>query len=129
MAANVARRLGHTRKVPLGTSRKFWYSDDLSEPMSSITSPDVEKRLYVDPRMLPLLEGRRVVLVDDVASSGRTVGAVLRLLERAGVRPVALAFAMLQGQQWHDEVGDLPVVAALRTPLLRRDGDTWVPEA
>jgi adenine/guanine phosphoribosyltransferase-like PRPP-binding protein len=39
LANGVARRLGHPRMVALGTSRKFWYSDDLSEPLSSITSP------------------------------------------------------------------------------------------
>lgn len=32
-----------------------------------VTTP-VEKRLYLDPLMLPLLEGRRIVLVDDVVS-------------------------------------------------------------
>ncbi len=45
----------HKRYVPLGTSRKFWYVDDLSVPLSSITTPGQKKRLYVDPRMLPLL--------------------------------------------------------------------------
>ncbi len=39
LANGVARRLGHERMVALGTSRKFWYSEDLSEPMTSITSP------------------------------------------------------------------------------------------
>ena len=35
----VARRLGHSRYVPLGYSRKYWYRDELSEPVSSITTP------------------------------------------------------------------------------------------
>jgi adenine/guanine phosphoribosyltransferase-like PRPP-binding protein len=70
LASRVARKLSHTRYVPLGTPRKFWYRDDLSAPLSSVTTPDQEKRLYIDPRMLPLLEGRRVALVDDVISSG-----------------------------------------------------------
>lgn len=56
--------------MPLGTSRKFWYLEELSVPMSSITTRQ-EKRLYIDPRMLPLIENRRVALVDDVISSGR----------------------------------------------------------
>lgn len=58
LAEGVARRLGHSRLVPLGTSRKFWYREDLSVPVTSITSPDMAKRLYLDPRMLPLLAGR-----------------------------------------------------------------------
>jgi hypothetical protein len=52
----VAERLGHARYVPLGYSRKFWYDDALSEPIFSITSPSGEKRLYLDPNVVPLLK-------------------------------------------------------------------------
>ncbi|MDP3862346.1 MAG: phosphoribosyltransferase, partial [Phaeovulum sp.] len=104
LAAGVARALGHARMVALGTSRKFWYDEALSEPMTSITSPDQAKRVYLDPRMLPLFASRRVVLVDDVASSGRTLAAVLRLLARAGIVPEVAAFAMLQGEGWRAAV-------------------------
>jgi len=41
-----------------------------SRQLSSITTPTQQKRLYIDPRMLPLLQGRRVALIDDVISSG-----------------------------------------------------------
>src|SRR5688572_29076416 len=55
LASQVARKLGHDRYVPLGTSKKFWYDETLSVPLSSITTPEQMKRLYVDPRMLPLI--------------------------------------------------------------------------
>ncbi|WP_206077759.1 phosphoribosyltransferase [Aquamicrobium sp. LC103] len=123
VAANVARRLGHARMVALGTSRKFWYDERLSEPLRSITSPNGEKRLYLDPRMLPLLEGRRFVVIDDVASTGSSLAAVLRLLHGAGLKPQAALFAMLQGERWRAAVAaspwpDLPVLAPIATPLL-----------
>ena len=51
LASAVARALGHERYVPLGTSRKFWYRDELSAPLSSVTTPDQKKTLYLDPRM------------------------------------------------------------------------------
>ena len=86
VASAVARKLGHARYIPLGTSRKFWYDDDLSVPLSSITSPSHSKRLYVDPRMLPLLENSRVALVDDVTSSGVSMAAGIALLAACGVR-------------------------------------------
>ena len=38
-SAPVARKLGHDRYVPLGYSRTFWYDDELSVPVRSITSP------------------------------------------------------------------------------------------
>jgi adenine/guanine phosphoribosyltransferase-like PRPP-binding protein len=136
LANAVARRLGHPRMVALGTSRKFWYDEGLSEPMSSITSPDQIKRLYLDPRMLPLLRGRRVAVVDDVVSSGASMRAVLALLAKAEVYPVALVFAMLQTERWRPvlEAIDpaLPgkVHGAIRTPLLdRRDDGGWTQAA
>lgn len=129
LAANVARRLGHSRMVALGTSRKFWYDDALSEPLRSITSPSGEKRIYLDPRMLPLLQGRRFVLVDDVVSTGASLDSVLRLLDRAGLRPAAAVFAMLQGEIWTDLAGDIPVCGAIETPLLSRGEDgRWRPD-
>ena len=134
LAANVARRLGHPRMVALGTSRKFWYDEALSEPLRSITSPGGEKRIYVDPRMLPVLEGRPFVLVDDVVSTGASLVSVLRLLERAGLRPAAAIFAMLQGESWRNALaeagmGDLPIHSATATPLLARGPDgRWRPQ-
>jgi adenine/guanine phosphoribosyltransferase-like PRPP-binding protein len=134
LANAVARRLGHPRMVALGTSRKFWYDEVLSEPMSSITSPEQMKRLYLDPRMLPLLRDRRVVVVDDVISSGASMRAVLALLSKAGIEPIALVFAMLQTDRWRTVLQavdpTLPgkVFGAIRTPLLaRRDDGGWMP--
>jgi adenine/guanine phosphoribosyltransferase-like PRPP-binding protein len=49
LASAVAQKLGHTRYVPFGTSRKFWYLPELSVALSSITTPDQQKSLYVDP--------------------------------------------------------------------------------
>lgn len=131
LPSEVARRLGHSRYVPLGTSRKFWYRDELSVPMSSITTQQ-EKRLYLDPRMLPLLEGRRVVLVDDVISSGTSIVAGLSLLGASGIEPVAIGAAMLQSDRWREKLESLNpewparVRAAFSTPLMQKTGDGWV---
>jgi len=121
LANAVARRLGHRRMVPLGTSRKFWYTDTLSEPISSITSPGKGKTIYLDPRMLPVLEGRRVLLVDDVVSTGTSLAAVLRLLEKAGIVPAGIAVAMEQGTAWRGVLPDAALVrGAIRSPILRK---------
>lgn len=134
LAEAVARRLGHSRLVALGTSRKFWYSDALSVPLSSITTPGQDKRLFLDPRLLPLLEGRRVAVVDDVVSSGRSLRATLALLRVTGVAPVAVGVAMLQGERWRealaaDDAGWPGLVhGVFPSPLLRRTEGGWVPE-
>ncbi len=104
LAAAVAQKLGHARYVPLGTSRKFWYRDELSVPLSSITTPTQQKRLYIDPRMLPLLEGRRVALIDDVISSGTSIVSGLELLSACGIEPVVIGAAMLQSDRWREKL-------------------------
>ena len=133
-AGGVAQALGHARYVPLGYSRKYWYRDELSEPVSSITTPGKGKLLYVDPNQLPLLAGRRVLVVDDAVSSGTTMVSALRLLERCGAEVVAIAVAMRQGTQWRDKLRNaagqaIPVVAAFDSPRMVRTPAGWVPEA
>lgn len=129
----LAAHLGHNRYVPLGYSRKYWYREALSEPVSSITTPGQGKRLYIDPNQLPLLVGQRVLVVDDAVSSGTTMQAGLRLLERCGADVVAVAVAMRQGQQWRSALrradgSAVPVVAAYDCPRMVRRADGWWPQ-
>ena len=53
----------------------------------------------LDPLDWPLLEGRRVLLVDDVIATGGTVRAAHRLLERAGATVAATAAMLLKGPE------------------------------
>ncbi|MBB6488064.1 phosphoribosyltransferase [Rhizobium lusitanum] len=126
LASAVARALGHKRYVPLGTSRKFWYRDELSVSLSSITTPNQEKRLYIDPRMLPLLEGKRVALIDDVISSGASIASGLALAASCGIEPVVIGAAMLQSERWRDRVDadgkqwSERIVGVFSTPILEK---------
>ena len=130
-ADRVAERLGHPRFVPLGYSRKFWYDDALSQAVHSITSPEPGKLLRLDPNMLPLLDNRRVVLVDDAISSGATAVAAVKLLQRIGVQVVGIVVAMKQTNRWQTEMARLeappPVRAVYGCPLFRRADDGWCP--
>jgi adenine/guanine phosphoribosyltransferase-like PRPP-binding protein len=131
LAAAVARRLGHSRYIPLGTSKKFWYRDDLAVPLTSITSPEGGKRLYIDPRMTPLLHGARIALVDDVISTGASLAAGIALLGLCGVKPVCVGTAMIQSRRWEGRDFGLKagqILTVLRTPMLVRSADGWLPE-
>lgn len=129
----VARHLGHSRYVPLGYSRKYWYSEALSEPVSSITTPGKGKLLYVDPNQLPLIAGKRVLVVDDAVSSGTTMVSGLKLLERCGADIAAIAVAMRQGTQWQSQLrradgSAIAVLGAYDCPCMERRADGWWPE-
>ncbi len=127
--ALVAEALGHPNWVAAGYSRKLWYEEALSVELSSSTAP-TPRRLWLDPRILPRLAGRRVLLVDDVISTGSSARAGVALLARAGLAPpVALAVAMAQGDRWcGDWAGTgVPVAAAYATPLFRRAVPGWAP--
>jgi adenine/guanine phosphoribosyltransferase-like PRPP-binding protein len=126
LASAVAQKLGHTRYVPFGTSRKFWYLPDLSVALSSVTTPDQRKTLFIDPRMLPLLAGRRVALVDDVISSGASIRAGIALLQRIGVEPTVIGAAMLQSSRWRATLEPSlqdRIAAVFSTPMLARGED------
>ncbi len=122
----VARALGHPGWVAPGTTRKLWYTEALSVPTRSITSPEPGRRMWLDPRLLDRLAGQRIVLVDDVISTGRSALAGLALLAAAGVRPVAACVAMAQTDRWREQwPGDIPLRAAFTTPLFERTASGW----
>lgn len=128
LAPLIAEGLGHPNWVAAGYSRKLWYEERLSVPMRSITSI-AERRLWLDPRMLPRLAGRRVLLVDDVISSGASAQAGLALLAQAGLRPVGLCVAMEQTMAWRAAWPvELPVVSLCRTPRLTLSAAGWMPD-
>jgi len=127
LAPGLARLLGHAHFVPLGYSRKFWYEDRLSVEIRSITSPGAGKRLYLDPLILPRLAGKRVLIVDDVASTGSSLQAASALMQQAGVTVAGAVVAMRQGAC--DPAADpFPIAHVFATPRFTRRADGWWPE-
>jgi len=128
VGAAVARVLGHPNWVAPGTTRKLWYDEALSVATRSVTSPGEGRTMWLDPRLLRRLSGRRVLLVDDVICTGSSALAGIGLLARAGVVPIAFAVAMSQGTEWRNHWNaDIPLVAAFETPIFRRVSDGWTP--
>jgi adenine/guanine phosphoribosyltransferase-like PRPP-binding protein len=127
----VAEGLGHARYVPMGYSRKFWYRDELSVAVQSLTTPTQPKRVFLDPHQLPLIVGKRVLIVDDAVSTGGTLAAVMVLLHDLGANVQGAVVAMRQGQAWRDRLGpelSKRVQGVFDTPRLHWLGDGWWPE-
>lgn len=129
-APPIAQALGHARWVPLGYSRKFRYDDAFGTPVRSVTTPGGGKHLYLDPNQLPLVQGRRIVLVDDAVSSGSTLVQAWDLMERVGAEVLGGVVAMRQGEAWRDALGSRRVEAlrgVLDSLLLEWRAGGWWP--
>ncbi len=126
LAAAVAKGCNHERFIPLSTSRKFWYDDQLSFPLSSITTPDSKKRLYFDPNLLPLLAGaKRILLVDDVVSTGQSLFAAVKILEIIGHPPSAALCVMTQSERWRSRFS-FPIKRCFSSPLFIKNDENWI---
>jgi len=129
-APMVARYLGKTRYVALGYSRKFWYDEALSGSVSSITSPTPGKRVYLDPNLVPLVRGKRVLLIDDAISSGNTLKAPWDMIASLADEVVACGVVMRQSTVWRDRLGPQRtqrLVHVFDSPLLQAVPDGWAP--
>jgi adenine phosphoribosyltransferase len=124
IAIEVSRRLGIDQYVVLHKTPKIHLADAVAEPVRSVTTA-APQRLLLDRARVPVVEGRRVAVVDDVVSTGATALAALRLLRGVGATPVAIAAIAAEGEQWRGTLGDdAPMVRALGAlPLFEPLGD------
>lgn len=129
----VARNLGFPDYVALGNSRKFWYSDVLSVPVHSVTSPGANKRLYLDPMLVERVAGKRALIVDDVINTGGSAAAAIELLQSAGACVIGLCVVLIEGETWREALTsfapDWPsrVRGLGRIPLFQNTAEGWVP--
>jgi adenine phosphoribosyltransferase len=107
----LARLLGKPWVV-LRKAYKPYMGETLSDETLSITT-GAPQTLHLDEKDLELVRGHRVVLVDDVISTGSTVEAMRRLMEQAGADVVAEAAVFTEGdpEQADDAItlGHLPL--------------------
>ena len=87
----------------------------LSAETLSITTGQ-QQTLFLDEKDQDLLQGKRVVLLDDVISTGSTLQGMRLLMDKAGAEVVQEAGVFTEGdqQQWRQiiSLGHLPVFTA-----------------
>jgi adenine phosphoribosyltransferase len=99
VAIEVSRHLGLDQYVIVQKSPKIHLGDALVEHVQSVTSSG-SQRLLLDRRAIPLLEGRRAVVVDDVVATGSSLAATLRLVRQAGAEVVGVGVILTEGHDW-----------------------------
>jgi len=129
----VARALGFPHYVALGNSRKFWYSDELSVPVHSVTSPGPHKKLYLDPMLVERVAGKRALIIDDVINTGGSAAAAIELLQKAGAVVIGLGVILIEGEAWQEALTRFApdwsgrVRGLGRIPLFTRTPHGWMP--
>lgn len=128
VAIEVSRALRLDRYVILQKSPKIHLGDALVQTITSITSKG-EQRLLLDRQAVPLLAGKRVVVVDDVVASGSSLRGALELVRKAGGEIVGAGVILTEGRDWQQTLGaDSGLVHGLaHIPQFRPGANGWEP--
>jgi adenine/guanine phosphoribosyltransferase-like PRPP-binding protein len=104
--------------VVLRKEYKPYMGEALSAETLSITTGKPQT-LYLDEKDHALLRGKRVVLVDDVISTGSTLQGMKLVMEKVGAQVVVAAAVFTEGEraQWEN------IIALGHLPLFLGDGD------
>lgn len=104
LALEVSRALGHEDYVVLQKSRKWYLRDSPRLDVNSITTQDTQT-LILDKSRIPLVRGKRVVVVDDVLSTGASVATSVELLEQVGAEVVGIGAMLTESDLWVERLG------------------------
>lgn len=104
LALEVSRALGYDDYVILQKSRKWYLRDSPRLDVNSITTQDTQT-LILDKSRIPLVAGKRVVVVDDVLSTGASVATSVELLEQVGAEVVGIGVMLTESDLWMERLG------------------------
>jgi adenine phosphoribosyltransferase len=98
--------------VVLRKSYKPYMGETISAETLSITTGQPQT-LFLDEKDIGLVRGRKVVIVDDVISTGSTLQGMRLIIEKAGGTVTATASVFTEGERakWKDIIalGHLPI--------------------
>ena len=83
LAHEMARQAGDTKYILARKGPKLYMRDIFSVTVNSITTAK-EQKLYLDGADAALMKGKKILIVDDVISTGESLKALEALVEKAG---------------------------------------------
>lgn len=89
-------RIGCRRYVVARKGTKVYMSDPLSVDVNSITT-DYDQKLYLGQEEVEKIKGKRVLILDDVISTGESLLALENLVKAAGGVLVGKAAVLAEG--------------------------------
>ena len=96
LAYEISRVLNLNEYVVARKSVKAYMEEPIEVEVNSITTTNSQK-LYLNNRDAKKIKGKRVALVDDVISTGQSLKALERLVEKAGGKVLAKAAILAEG--------------------------------
>ena len=93
----MARQSGQNKYLLARKSAKLYMRDVFSVEVRSITTDHVQ-RLYLDGEDAALIRGKRILIVDDVVSTGESVHAVEELVRHAGGQVAGCLTILAEGE-------------------------------
>lgn len=113
----MARQSGQNKYFLARKSPKLYMTGVFEVEVKSITTEKVQK-LVLDKADAEMMKGKRILIVDDVISTGESLKAVEELVEKAGATIAGRAFILAEGDA--SERDDVIYLAPL--PLFNSDG-------
>lgn len=118
LICEMARLNGNARYVLARKSAKLYMRNVFSAEVRSITT-DHPQTLYLDGADAEYLKGRRVVIVDDVISTGESLRALEELVQRAGGNIVGRMAILAEG----DATAREDLIYLEKLPLFDAEGN------
>ena len=113
----MARQSGNNHYIVARKMQKLYMSDVFACEVNSITTAK-QQTLYLDGTDAEAMRGKRVLIVDDVISTGDSLRAIQELVERAGGNVVGKMAILAEGDAQTRE----DILYLEKLPLFRADG-------
>jgi adenine phosphoribosyltransferase len=117
LAHEMARQAGDAKYILARKGPKLYMRDIFEVSVQSITTAK-EQKLYLDGADAELMKGKRILLVDDVISTGESLRALEALVEKAGGNICGRMAILAEG----DAQDRADLVYLEKLPLFNPDG-------
>ena len=118
LICEMARLQGNKRYVLARKSPKLYMRNVFSAEVRSITT-DHKQTLYLDGADAEYMKGKRIVIVDDVISTGESLHALEELVSKAGGNIVGRMAILAEG----DATAREDLIYLEKLPLFNTEGD------
>lgn len=114
----MARQAGHNKYLLARKGKKLYMKEPFEVQVRSITTDHVQT-LCLDKTDADLMKGKRILILDDVVSTGESLEAVKKLVEQAGGIIVGACFVLAEG----DAAKRDDVIFLQKLPLFDKNGE------